>query len=138
MTLPDEQPQITSIEETGFQKKPYKYYLTKLIAIFLVLSPLYQTYAAFNDITKILPTFQFIDPQTANSLKTILIKKAIIISTGLFIDSFYGFTLLIKPFNTIKTIHIVLGIIVGITSQILYHTAALDQVINQINFLPIT
>ena len=116
----------------------FKHTSARILAIGLILNSLYNVIISFQDITKLIPNLQFINPTSVKTIEQNLIKKAVIISLGLFTDSLYGFSLLIKPSHTIKIIHLIVGILIFIISIFIFKSAAFDQLINQLHFLPIT
>jgi len=113
--------------------------LKKIVALLLLIYPLFLIYQSVQDILFVLPQLQFLStgPQHQN-LYLELVKKAILISISLFFDTFYGFTLLLKPSGATKIIHIIMGVILFIFSHLLFRLAAIDLIISQLEFLPIT
>jgi len=127
------------ISETDQKKLKLKKAFKKIIALSLIISPLIHTYLSIKDILFVLPKISFVsDPQASNQLYTELLKKAITLSFNLIFNTLYGFSLLIKPMPATKTIHLVLGIILFIISNVIFRLAAIDQLLNQLPFLPLT
>jgi len=127
------------ISETDQKKLKLKKAFKKIIAVSLIISPLIHTYLSIKDILFVLPKISFVsDPQASNQLYTELLKKAITLSFNLIFNTLYGFSLLIKPMPATKTIHLVLGIILFIISNVIFRLAAIDQLLNQLPFLPLT
>ena len=111
----------------------------KIVALSLIIFPLYHIYQSTIDLIFVFPKLSIIgDKQTVENIYIDLIKKAILISTGLFFDTFYGIRLLAKPGGATKIIHIVFGVILFIVSNFLFKLAAIDQVLSHIQFLPLT
>lgn len=111
----------------------------KTVALLLITAPLVQTVYAFREIFVILPSISLISQNISTQpIYAQLIKKAVIISTSLFVDSLYGFTLLVKPLAATRFFHIILGVVVLITSLVIFKTTALNQVITDLYYLPIT
>jgi hypothetical protein len=130
------QPTISTPDQTKLKLKKT---IKKIVALSLIISPLVHIYLSAKDVLFILPQISFVgDPQTINQLYTELLKKAITISVNLFLNTIYGFTLLVKPLPATKTIHIVLGIILFIVSNFVFRLAAIDQLLQQLEFLPLT
>jgi len=136
-------PPPPSIQETvkalKTKKEKLLFFSKKVVALGLIFFSLYGVYIAVKEIIFVLPQISFMGNLiNAQKLYMDLLKKAIIISSHLFLDSFYGFSLLIKPMAATKIIHIVLGAIIFIISVILFKTTAIDSVLNQLPVLPIT
>lgn len=111
----------------------------KIVAIGLILFSLYHIYEAAKELLFVLPKISFIGNQKqVEALYVELIKKAIILSTGLFFDSFYGFALLVKPGAATKIIHIVFGVILFFISNFLFNLASIDQLLKNTQFFPLT
>ncbi|MFC1627473.1 hypothetical protein ACFL18_02900 [Patescibacteria group bacterium] len=114
-------------------------FLKKAVALSLIGLSLFHIYQSIKDILFVLPQIEFVtNPETSKNLYVSLIKKAILISTSLFIDTFYGFALLVKPTGATRTIHIVLGIILFILSNIIFQISAIDQILANIDLFPLT
>ncbi|MEA3355057.1 MAG: hypothetical protein U9Q63_01055 [Patescibacteria group bacterium] len=113
-----------------------KFILKKTVALSLITSSLVKTYLSILDILFIYPKLILV--QNSNQLYLELFKKAIIISSGLFIESIYGFSLLIKPKETTKFIHILFGIVLFMFSILFYKLSTFDQLIQNWLFSPIT
>lgn len=131
-----EQPVISDPDQAKLAlKKTFK----KIVALSLLISPLVHIYLSARDMLVIFPQISFIgDPKAADQLYLELLKKAVTISFGLFIDTFYGFALLVKPIAATKTIHIILGIILFIISNFIFRLTAIDQLLQHLEFLPLT
>ena len=115
-----------------------KFISKKIVALSLIISPMVQTYISLNQVLFVLPKISFVgDPVFARSIYNQLLQKAVVISLGLFANSFYGFSLLIKPLASTKYIHILLGIAIFVLSTIVFRISAINQIINQLHFLPI-
>jgi len=111
----------------------------KIVALSLIASSLYHVYIAVNEILFVFPQISFIgDANTANDLYIELVKKAIILTFGLFTEGFYGVSLLVKANVNTKIIHIVLGILLFIISNVIFKLAAINQLLEGLQFLPIT
>jgi len=114
------------------------YLSKKIVAIALIITPIYHIYDAVRDMLVVFPQISFVGNLTqSQALYVSLIKKAVIISFGLFFDSFYGFILLVKPKASTKLIHILFGVFLFILSQIVFRLAAIDQILSQIQFYPL-
>ncbi len=107
----------------------------KVIALTLILNALYSLSIAIKDIFNIQGQLEFFNPSATEVLKQKLFKKAIIISSSLFIDTFYGFSLLIKPTHVTKVIHVILGILLLILSKVIFNLTAVDQLLNEVSIL---
>lgn len=130
------QPTISNPDQAKLKLKKT---IKKIVALSLIISPLFHIYSSVKDILFVFPQISFVgDPQTINQLYTELLKKAITISASLFFNTIYGFSLLFKPIPATKTIHIVLGIILFIVSNFVFRSAAIDQLLNNLQFLPLT
>lgn len=113
--------------------------LQRFVAIGLILTPLYHTGVAISEIFTFQKQLVFIENvATLDALKIELLKKAIAISFGLFFDSFYGFALLIKPITHTRAFHIITGIFLFILSNIVFHLSSIDNILKNIQFLPLT
>ena len=120
------------------KKTRFLYLSKKIVALALILTPLYHIYDAARDMLIVFPQISFVgNPTHAQTLYVSLIKKAIVISFSLFFDSFYGFVLLVKPKAATKFIHIIFGVFIFILSQIVFRLAAIDQILSQIQFFPL-
>lgn len=116
-----------------------KFFLKKIVSLALIIVSVWQIITSSQDILFILPKISFLNPlTTTQNLYLNLIKKAIIISTGLLVDSFYGFALFIKPMAATKNLHLVFGILILIFSLFLFHSAAIDQILLHFPLLPFT
>jgi len=136
-TSPIHLPEIDKI--TQVKKTKILFISKKAVALSLILFSLYGLYVSIKEILFVLPQISFMgDLIDAEKLYIALLKKAIIVSSHLFIDSIYGFSLLIKPMAATKNIHIILGIVILIISFTLFKTTAIDSVLNQLPILPIT
>jgi len=132
-----------SVQETvkalKTKKEKLLFFSKKVVALGLIFFSLYGVYNAVKEIIFVLPQISFMGSLiNAEKLYMDLLKKAIIISSHLFVDSLYGFSLLIKPLATTKIIHIALGALILIISFILFKTTAIDSVLYQLPILPIT
>ncbi|MBU2051722.1 hypothetical protein KKH13_00770, partial [Patescibacteria group bacterium] len=92
----------------------------RFLALSLIATSVYQTIAAYHYLNRILPLLQTVNTSQLADLKTSLIKQAVVVSSGLFIDSFYGFALLIKPSHTVSVVHFILGVLLFIFSNLLF------------------
>lgn len=111
----------------------------KTVALALIITPLIHTCLAVKDILFLLPKISFVgDPASAQALYQSMLKKAIIISSGLLVDSVVGFSLLIKPMADTKLIHIVLGILVFIFSIFVFKASSFNQLFLQLPLTPLT
>jgi len=111
----------------------------KAVALSLIFFSLYGVYFSVKEILFVIPQISFIGNLiNAEKLYMDLLKKAIIVSSHLFLDSIYGFSLLIKPMATTKIIHIAVGALIFIISFILFKTTAIDSILHQLPVLPIT
>jgi len=109
------------------------YLAKKTISLSLIILTLIQTYITVKEIIFVFPQISFFgDLATAQSLYFTLLKKALVISLGLFIDFFYGMTLFIKPIATTKLIHIIIGIFIFIFSFITFHTSTIDLLLKNL------
>lgn len=114
------------------------YQIKKIVAVVLIIVPFYNVYNAIRDILVVFPQLsQTNHLYQDQSLYISLIKKAIIISSSLFIDSFYGFVLLVKPKASTKLIHIIFGLLILILSQVIFRLNAIDQILSQIHIFPL-
>ena len=132
-----------SVQETvkalKTKKEKLLFISKKVVALGLIFFSLYGVYIAVKEIIFVLPQISFMGSLVnAEKLYMDLLKKAIIISSHLFLDSLYGFSLLIKPLATTKTVHVILGIVIFTISIILFKTTAIDSVLHQLPILPIT
>ena len=111
----------------------------KVVALSLIGSSFYHIYISINEVFFIFPQISFVgDTQAANDLYIELIKKAIILSFGLITQGFYGVSLLIKTNVNTKIIHIILGIILFIISNVILRLTAINQLSEGLQFLPVT
>lgn len=111
----------------------------KIVALSLIGSSFYHIYISINEVLFIFPQISFVgDTQAANDLYVELIKKAIILSFGLITQGFYGVSLLIKANVNTKIIHIILGIVLFIISNVILRLTAINQLLEGLQFLPIT
>jgi len=132
-----EQPSLVS--EADQKKLKLKKTLKKIIALSLIISPLIHTYLSIKDVFFVLPKISFVgDPQASNQLYAELLKKATTISLNLILNSLYGFSLLVKPIPATKAIHLILGVVLFIISNFVFQLTAIDQLFNQLPFLPLT
>ena len=116
-----------------------KILLKKIVGLALIITPMIQTYAAAKDIFMVLPTISFMgNLSSAQTIYYDLIRKALAISTGLVLDSVYGFSLLLRPAPTTRYIHIVFGIFLFFGSIYLFYFADIGRIVQQIDFLPIS
>ncbi|AKM79193.1 MAG: hypothetical protein UX85_C0003G0010 [Candidatus Beckwithbacteria bacterium GW2011_GWB1_47_15] len=116
-----------------------KFAAKKLIAVSLIVSPLVQIYLSFRDILFVLPKIQtLVSPANTQVIYIDLFNKAIIISTGLFIDSFYGFSLLLKPLEATRYLHLVFGVLLLAASILIYRSTVLTDVLSHLYYLPLT
>ncbi|MBU1084972.1 hypothetical protein KKB06_01335 [Patescibacteria group bacterium] len=113
-----------------------KLIIKKTVALGLISSSLVRTYLSITDVIFIYPKLILL--QNPNDLYLELFKKAIVISSSLFIESIYGFALLIKPTETTKLTHIIFGIALFIFSILLYRLSTLDQIFQNWLFFSIT
>ena len=111
----------------------------KIVAVSLIFFSLYHVSEAAREILFVLPKISFVGSKSqVDALYVELVKKAIIISSSLFFDSFYGFALLVKPGGATKIIHIVFGVLLFFISNFLFNLASIDQLLKNIQFLPLT
>jgi len=111
----------------------------KIVALSLIGSSFYHIYISINEVLFIFPQISFVgNTQAANDLYVELIKKAIILSFGLITQGFYGVSLLIKANVNTKIIHIILGIVLFIISNVILRLTAINQLLEGLQFLPIT
>lgn len=109
------------------------YFAKKTISLSLIILTLIQTYISIKDVIFVFPQISFFgDLATAQSLYLALLKKALVISLGLFINFFYGMALFIKPIAATKHIHLIIGIIIFIFSWIIFHTSAIDSLLTNL------
>lgn len=108
----------------------------KIIALSLITSSLVKIYLSLNDILFIYPKLNLI--ANGDQIFVELIKKAIYISTSLFIDTFYGFALLVKPIARTKHIHLIIGALLLIFSFLFFRLHTFDNLIKNWLFFPIT
>ena len=113
-----------------------RYHVKKLVALSLIISSTIRTYLSLTDFLFIYPKLILV--QNPNDLYIELFKKGIIISTSLLIDSIYGFSLLVKPAQTTRFIHIAFGVILFLFSIIFYQLSTFDSIVKQWLFFPIT
>lgn len=113
-----------------------KFIAKKAVALGLIISSLIKISFSISDTLFIYP--KLILAPNPDYLYLELIKKAIILSTALFINSAYGFSLLIKPIQNTKFIHIILGLALFIFSFTFYKLTAFDQLLNGLLFSPIS
>jgi len=111
-------------------------FIKKTVALSLILSSLTKTYLSVSDILFIYPKLILVE--NPNNLYVELLKKAIFISSSLFIESIYGFALLVKPMVATKRIHIIFGVFLFILSILFFKLQALDSLIENWLFFPIT
>ena len=132
-------PAITETEAPNFKVLKLIKISKKIVAFSLIGSSFYHIYISINEVLFVFPQISFVgDTQAANDLYIELIKKAIILSFGLITQGFYGVTLLIKANVNTKIIHIVLGVILFIISNIILRLTAINQLLEGLQFLPIT
>lgn len=110
--------------------------IKKTVALSLIISSLIKTYISITDIVFIYPKLILIE--NSNHLYIELLKKAIFISSSLFVESIYGFALLVKPMAITKRIHIFFGIALFIFSILFFKLQAFDSLIQKWLFFPIT
>lgn len=110
--------------------------LKKTIALSLIASSLVKTYLSLNDVLFIYPKLSLIS--NGDQVFVELIKKAIYISTSLFIDTLYGFALLVKPIARTKQVHIYLGIFLLLFSLLFFRLHAFDNIIKNWLFFPLS
>jgi hypothetical protein len=114
-------------------------HLRKLVGVVLLILPFYQLFVSLQDIFVVLPKLNLIDNLSViQSIRLDLLKKAIVISTGLLFDSAYGLHLLLKPNSGNHWLSVFLGIGLLFVSRFLFQWSAIDQLILQFNFLPLT
>ena len=111
----------------------------KIVALALLITPIFHIVLTAREILVVFPQISFVgNAQTANQIYLDLLKKGITISLSLIIDTFYGFSLFLKPIPATKTIHIVLGVILFLISNVLFHFSGIDKILSHIQFLPVT
>lgn len=116
-----------------------KFIAKKAVALTLIVNALFTLVDAVQETFSILSSIQSIsNSAVAAQLHQQLFKKAVILSSSLLIDSFYGFSLLIKPANATKIIHIILGIAIFIASKFVFQLTAVDQLLNDVRTLLLT
>ncbi len=113
-------------------------WVKKIIALGLIIYPLYYLYLSTIDLIFVFPKISYLDNATGESLYLNLIKRAVIISTGLFFNTLYGFSLLIKPGSSTKIAHLVFGVILFLISHFLFESQAINQLIKSLEFFPLT
>lgn len=121
--------------EPKLSKAKILYLTKKIVALTLIFNALYVLAASVKDIFVIQNQLKFFNQATASALQQSLFKKAFIISSSLFIDTLYGFSLLVKPANTTKIIHIILGILIFILSKFILNLTAVDQILKDFSLL---
>jgi hypothetical protein len=116
-----------------------KFIAKKVVALTLIINAMILLVSSIQETFWILSSIQSIDNSSvALQLHQELFKKAIILSSSLLIDSFYGFSLLIKPANATKIIHIILGIAIFVASKFVFQLTAVDQLLNDVRTLLLT
>jgi hypothetical protein len=118
---------------------PYRLLAKKIVAFLLIASLVFNTLDSLRDIISVLPKIAYMgSPTTAQKLYLDLFKRAVIISSGLFIDGLYGFSLLIKPAAATKYIHIFFGVLIFLASTFLFRTLNLNLIIQNLPLFPLT
>jgi len=116
-----------------------RYTVKKTVALALIITPLFHTYLAIKDIIFILPKISFIGSfASTQTIYQAMLKKAIVISASLLIESFYGFSLLIKPLSATRYIHIILGILLFIISVFVFRISSISHLFPQLPLIPLT
>ena len=113
-----------------------KLIIKKIIALSLIITSLISIYTSVSSLLLIYPKLILIS--NPNQFYLELLKKGIIISSSLFIESIYGFSLLIKPAEKTNLIHIILGITLFIFSIFIKKFSTFDPLIKNLLFPPIT
>jgi|GEM_PF-5381899 hypothetical protein len=114
------------------------YQAKKIVAIALILVPIYNIYDAVRDMLIVFPQLAMNEHLSQDqTLYVSLLKKAIVISSSLVFDSFYGFVLLVKPKASTKLIHVLLGLLILIVSQVIFRLNAIDKILSQIHLFPL-
>lgn len=87
----------------------------KIVSFFLLLSSLYQTLLSVNAIFFIYPNL-IVNHQNQYRIEEGLIEKAIILYATMLTGGLYGLSLLLKPSDKLKFVHIFSGLIIFFVS----------------------
>ena len=115
--------------EPSYSKTKILFVVKKVVALTLIINAFIVMILAIKDIFTLTKYLEIADVLSLNQLQLEVFKKAVIISSSLFIDSLYGFSLLIKPSHKTKLIHVILGIIIFMISKVIFKLHAIDQIL---------
>lgn len=126
---------MNEYQEPKISQAKILFILKKAIALTLIINALIVMVLSTKEIFTFTKYLEIADVLNLKQLQNQIFKKAIIISSSLFIDSLYGFSLLIKPSHKTKIFHVILGIVIFIVSKIIFRLNAVDQLLENARIL---
>ena len=93
-----------------------RYKLSKVISLLLIFVGLYQIFYSTSQLVFVYPEIKINNNQTGQLIQQALLQKAIVDTLIIVVAGIYGYLLLFKPEEKIKTYHVVAGFIISLFS----------------------